>query len=88
MLSCYFTAIPSISDGCFCCLIIFEEQSIGSLQKKYCVGSFELLSKTAPIQALSLLVLGPVIDYFLTGKLLSNYKLSSGAFVSTFFKSL
>lgn len=62
------------------------EQSIGSLQKKYSVGSFELLSKTAPLQALSLLVVGPVIDYYLTGKLLSNYKLSSGAFVSaTFF---
>ncbi|XP_075673196.1 UDP-rhamnose/UDP-galactose transporter 2-like [Castanea sativa] len=58
----------------------FQQISIGSLQKKYSVSSFELLSKTAPIQALSLLILGPVIDYYLTGKLLSNYKLSSGAF--------
>uniref|UniRef100_A0A2N9J790 Sugar phosphate transporter domain-containing protein n=1 Tax=Fagus sylvatica TaxID=28930 RepID=A0A2N9J790_FAGSY len=57
------------------------EQSIGSLQKKYSVSSFELLSKTAPIQAISLLVLGPAIDYYLTRKLISNYKLSSGAFV-------
>ncbi|KAF7138389.1 hypothetical protein RHSIM_Rhsim07G0258400 [Rhododendron simsii] len=54
-------------------------QSIGSLQKKYSIGSFELLSKTAPIQALSLLLLGPFIDYYLTGKSIANYKMSSGA---------
>lgn len=63
-------------------LVLLGEQSIGSLQKKYSIGSFELLSKTAPIQALSLLILGPFIDYFLTGKILIDYKLSSGAFVS------
>ncbi|KAK4539633.1 hypothetical protein RGQ29_031891 [Quercus rubra] len=68
---------------CACVAILstsFQQISIGSLQKKYSVSSFELLSKTAPIQALSLLILGPVIDYYLTGKLLLNYKLSSGAF--------
>ncbi|KAK9135453.1 hypothetical protein Syun_014783 [Stephania yunnanensis] len=54
-------------------------KSIGSLQKKYNIGSFELLSKTAPIQALSLLMFGPFIDYFLNGQFISNYKLSSGA---------
>ncbi|CAL5321517.1 unnamed protein product [Camellia sinensis] len=58
--------------------------SIGSLQKKYSIGSFELLSKTAPIQALSLLLLGPFIDYYLTGKFISNYRLSSSAFVIVF----
>lgn len=57
-------------------------QSIGSLQKKYSIGSFELLSKTAPIQALSLLLFGPFIDYYLTGKSIANYKMSSGATVS------
>ena len=62
--------------NCFCI------QSIGSLQKKYSIGSFELLSKTAPIQAFSLLLLGPFIDYFLSGKFIANYKLSSGAAVS------
>ncbi|KAJ7978940.1 UDP-galactose transporter 2 [Quillaja saponaria] len=56
--------------------------SIGSLQNKYSIGSFELLSKTAPIQALSLLVFGPFIDYYLSGKLITNYKISTGA---TFF---
>ncbi|MFQ6630061.1 hypothetical protein Gotur_007557 [Gossypium turneri] len=55
-------------------------QSIGSLQKKYSIGSFELLSQTAPIQALSLLLFGPFVDYYLTGKLLASYKFSSAAF--------
>ncbi|XP_024928086.1 UDP-rhamnose/UDP-galactose transporter 2 isoform X2 [Ziziphus jujuba] len=54
-------------------------QTIGSLQKKYSIGSFELLSKTAPIQALSLLIFGPFIDYYLNGKFITNYKMSSGA---------
>eukprot|EP00249_Psilotum_nudum_P006776 c20047_g1_i1 orf=477-1571(+) len=51
---------------------------IGSFQKKYSIGSFELLSKTAPIQAASLLVLGPFIDYFLNGRNILEYSLSSG----------
>ncbi|KAL5999435.1 UDP-rhamnose/UDP-galactose transporter 1 [Asimina triloba] len=55
--------------------------SIGSLQKKYSIGSFELLSNTAPIQALSLLMFGPFIDYFLNGKSILDYMLSSGAVV-------
>ena len=59
------------------------EQTIGSLQKKYSIGSFELLSKTAPIQALSLLILGPFVDYSLSGKFVTNYKMSTGAIVST-----
>ena len=61
----------------------FVLQSIGSLQKKYLIGSFELLSKTAPIQALFLLTLGPFVDYYLSGKLITNYKMSFGAFVSS-----
>lgn len=57
----------------------FQQISIGSLQKKYSIGSFELLSKTAPIQAFSLIILGPFVDYYLSGKLITNYTLSSGA---------
>ncbi|KAK6939157.1 Sugar phosphate transporter domain, partial [Dillenia turbinata] len=67
---------------CACVAVLstsLQQISIGSLQKKYSIGSFELLSKTAPIQALSLLFLGPFIDYFLSGKFVSNYKVSSGA---------
>ncbi|KAF4349394.1 hypothetical protein CsatB_007892 [Cannabis sativa] len=67
---------------CACVAVLstsLQQITIGSLQKKYSIGSFELLSKTAPIQALSLLVLGPFIDYFLSGKLITSYKMSSGA---------
>ncbi|KAG6737060.1 hypothetical protein POTOM_059964 [Populus tomentosa] len=56
-----------------------DTETIGSLQKKYSIGSFELLSRTAPIQALSLLILGPFIDYYLNGKFITHYKISSGA---------
>ena len=44
-------------------------QSIGSLQKEYSVGAFELLSKTAPIQVVSLLVFCPFINYYPSGRL-------------------
>lgn len=66
---------------CACVAVVstsLQQISIGSLQKKYSIGSFELLSKTAPIQSISLLVLGPFIDYYLNGKFITNYKLSSG----------
>ena len=67
---------------CACIAVLstsLQQISIGSLQKKYSIGSFELLSKTAPIQALFLLILGPFVDYYLSGKLITNYKMSSGA---------
>eukprot|EP00262_Sarcandra_glabra_P019799 TRINITY_DN7633_c0_g1_i2.p1 TRINITY_DN7633_c0_g1~~TRINITY_DN7633_c0_g1_i2.p1 ORF type:complete len:363 (+),score=47.41 TRINITY_DN7633_c0_g1_i2:140-1090(+) len=67
---------------CACVAVLstsLQQISIGSLQKKYSVGSFELLSKTAPIQAISLLLFGPVIDYYLNGQFISNYKVSTGA---------
>ncbi|KAL9667480.1 hypothetical protein QQ045_001841 [Rhodiola kirilowii] len=67
---------------CACVAVLstsFQQISIGSLQKKYSVGSFELLSKTAPIQALSLLLLGPFIDYYLNGVFIIDYKMSLGA---------
>ncbi|KAI8003922.1 UDP-rhamnose/UDP-galactose transporter 2 [Camellia lanceoleosa] len=67
---CAFMAVLSTS---------LQQISIGSLQKKYSIGSFELLSKTAPIQSFSLLVLGPIIDYYLSGKFIGSYKISSGA---------
>ncbi|KAL0366542.1 UNVERIFIED_CONTAM: UDP-rhamnose/UDP-galactose transporter 2 [Sesamum radiatum] len=67
---------------CACIAVLstsFQQISIGSLQKKYSIGSFELLSRTAPIQAGSLLVLGPIIDYYLSGKLILDYQFGSGA---------
>ncbi|KAF6159764.1 hypothetical protein GIB67_030022 [Kingdonia uniflora] len=66
---------------CACVAVVstsLQQISIGSLQKKYSIGSFELLSKTAPIQALSLLIFGPFIDYYLNGQFILNYKLSTG----------
>ncbi|KAL5808379.1 hypothetical protein ACOSQ3_029070 [Xanthoceras sorbifolium] len=82
---CTVTDVKINAKGFLCATVAIlstslQQISIGSLQKKYSIGSFELLSKTAPIQALSLVVTGPFIDYFLSGKLLSDYKLSSGAF--------
>ncbi|KAF8395953.1 hypothetical protein HHK36_017563 [Tetracentron sinense] len=81
---CTITDVKVNTKGFLCaCVAVLstslQQISIGSLQKKYSIGSFELLSKTAPIQAFSLLVLGPFSDYYLNGKFISNYKLSSGA---------
>ncbi|KAG9135775.1 hypothetical protein Leryth_002493 [Lithospermum erythrorhizon] len=67
---------------CACVAVLcssLQQISIGSLQKKYSVGSFELLSKTAPIQAGSLLVLGPFVDYYLSDKFILDYKYTSGS---------
>ncbi|OAY50166.1 UDP-rhamnose/UDP-galactose transporter 2 [Manihot esculenta] len=67
---------------CACVAVLstsLQQITIGSLQKKYSIGSFELLSKTAPIQALSLLVVGPFVDYCLNGKFITTYKMSTGA---------
>lgn len=69
---------------CACVAVLstsLQQISIGSLQKKYSLGSFELLSKTAPIQAASLLILGPFIDYSLSGSNILKYSLSYGFFV-------
>ncbi|KAG1363314.1 UDP-rhamnose/UDP-galactose transporter 1 [Cocos nucifera] len=79
LLSCALAVFCNMSQ--YLCIGRFSAtsfQSIGSLQKKYSIGSFELLSKTAPIQALSLLFLGPFIDYYLNGKSLIKYNFSSG----------
>jgi hypothetical protein len=53
------------------------------MQKKHNIGSFELLSKTAPIQAASLVLLGPFVDYGLNNVNLLEYQMSWGAAVST-----
>ncbi|GMN50159.1 hypothetical protein TIFTF001_019318 [Ficus carica] len=83
---CTVTDIKVNAKGFLCaCVAVFstslQQITIGSLQKKYSIGSFELLSKTAPIQAVSLLLFGPFIDYCLTGKFISSYKLSFRSFI-------
>eukprot|EP00475_Leptophrys_vorax_P012853 TRINITY_DN19223_c0_g1_i1.p1 TRINITY_DN19223_c0_g1~~TRINITY_DN19223_c0_g1_i1.p1 ORF type:complete len:356 (+),score=40.86 TRINITY_DN19223_c0_g1_i1:151-1218(+) len=55
-----------------------QQVFIGSLQTKYNIGSFDLLSQTAPIQA-PLVLLGPVIDYFLTSRSILDFHVSSAA---------
>lgn len=41
------------------------------------------MSKTAPIQAASLIVIGPYMDYFLNGRNILNYNYTLGAIVSS-----
>ncbi|KAH9303011.1 hypothetical protein KI387_014594 [Taxus chinensis] len=81
---CTVTDVKVNLKGFLCALVAvfctsLQQISIGSLQKKYNIGSFDLLSKTAPIQAASLLVFGPFIDYYLNGRNLLNYQFSYGA---------
>ncbi|KAL5713676.1 UDP-rhamnose/UDP-galactose transporter 1 [Ranunculus cassubicifolius] len=81
---CTVTDVKVNAKGFICALVAvlstsLQQISIGSLQKKYSIGSFELLSKTAPIQAVSLLVLGPFIDYYLNGSFIANYNWTMGA---------
>ncbi|CAI5932397.1 unnamed protein product [Closterium sp. NIES-64] len=52
----------------------FQQIFIGSLQKQYSVGSFDLLSKTAPYQAVLLVISGPTVDYLLTRRSLLAFR--------------
>ncbi|EXB40464.1 hypothetical protein L484_013767 [Morus notabilis] len=83
---CTVTDVKVNAKGFLCaCVAVFstslQQITIGSLQKKYSIGSFELLSKTAQIQAIFLLLCGPFIDYCLTGNFISSYNLSIGAVI-------
>ncbi|XP_057542019.1 UDP-rhamnose/UDP-galactose transporter 6-like [Amaranthus tricolor] len=50
-----------------------QQYYVHHLQKKYSLSSFNLLGHTAPVQAGSLLILGPFIDYWLTSKRIHAY---------------
>ncbi|KAL0925970.1 hypothetical protein M5K25_004350 [Dendrobium thyrsiflorum] len=81
---CTVTDMEINMKGFLCaCVAVFctslQQITIGSFQKKYSIGSFELLSKTAPIQAASLLVLGPFMDFCLNGQSILKYHFSTGA---------
>ncbi|CAI5964337.1 unnamed protein product [Closterium sp. NIES-64] len=54
-------------------------KSVGELQQRYALGSFDLLIQTAPLQAASLLLLGPAVDYLLTGYNVIHYTLTADA---------
>ncbi|CAD5196112.1 UDP-rhamnose/UDP-galactose transporter 1 [Musa acuminata AAA Group] len=84
---CTVTDVDINAKGLLCaCVAVFctslQQITIGSFQKKYNIGSFELLSKTAPVQAASLLIVGPFADYYLNHRSLLDYRFTSGA---TFF---
>ncbi|XP_022963290.1 UDP-rhamnose/UDP-galactose transporter 4 [Cucurbita moschata] len=50
-----------------------QQYYVHHLQRKYSLGSFNLLGHTAPVQAASLLLVGPFSDYWLTGKRVDAY---------------
>ncbi|OIW20005.1 hypothetical protein TanjilG_31919 [Lupinus angustifolius] len=50
-----------------------QQYYVHFLQRKYSVGSFNLLGQTAPAQAASLLLVGPFMDYWLTNKRVDAY---------------
>lgn len=81
---CTVTDVDINVKGFLCaCMAVFctslQQITIGSFQKKYNIGSFELLSKTAPIQAVSLILFGPIIDYYLNGRSFLKYHFTTGA---------
>ncbi|KAG2716442.1 hypothetical protein I3843_03G128300 [Carya illinoinensis] len=53
-----------------------QQYYVHFLQRNYSLGSFNLLGHTAPAQAASLLLLGPFLDYWLTGKRVDAYGFS------------
>ncbi|KAI8540708.1 hypothetical protein RHMOL_Rhmol08G0006600 [Rhododendron molle] len=54
-----------------------QQYYVHYLQRKYALGSFNLLGHTAPAQAASLLLLGPFVDYCLTNKMVGSYPYTS-----------
>ncbi|GAB2232002.1 hypothetical protein Droror1_Dr00011022 [Drosera rotundifolia] len=50
-----------------------QQYYVHHLQRKYTIGSFNLLGHTAPVQAVSLLLVGPFLDQLLTNKKVYAY---------------
>ncbi|XP_008812584.1 UDP-rhamnose/UDP-galactose transporter 6-like [Phoenix dactylifera] len=50
-----------------------QQYYVHFLQRKYSLGSFNLLGHTAPAQAASLLILGPFLDYWMTSKRVDKF---------------
>ncbi|XP_058010237.1 UDP-rhamnose/UDP-galactose transporter 4 isoform X1 [Hevea brasiliensis] len=53
-----------------------QQYYVHFLQRRYSLGSFNLLGHTAPAQAVSLLLVGPLLDYWLTDKRVDAYAYS------------
>ncbi|CDP11437.1 unnamed protein product [Coffea canephora] len=60
-----------------------QQYYVHFLQRKYSLGSFNLLGHTAPAQAASLLLVGPFLDYWLTNKRIDafNFNVPSLVFI-------
>ncbi|XP_010530127.1 PREDICTED: UDP-galactose transporter 2 [Tarenaya hassleriana] len=50
-----------------------QQYYVHYLQRKYALSSFNLLGHTAPAQAGTLLIVGPILDYWLTNKRVDKY---------------
>ncbi|CAN6468504.1 unnamed protein product [Victoria cruziana] len=50
-----------------------QQYYVHFLQRKYSLGSFNLLGHTAPVQAATLLIVGPFLDFWLTNKRIDMY---------------
>lgn len=64
------------------CWIFLVVQYVHFLQRRYSLGSFNLLGHTAPAQAASLLIVGPFLDYWLTNKRVDAYAYTFTSVVS------
>lgn len=51
----------------------------GTIQRKHKLQSYELLANTAPVQGAILIILGPPIDYFITGSKVTEYSWTTAA---------
>ncbi|KAK7391219.1 hypothetical protein VNO78_19631 [Psophocarpus tetragonolobus] len=61
-----------------------QQYYVHFLQRKYSLSSFNLLGHTAPAQAASLLLFGPVLDYWLTNNRVDKYAYNAGSLVFIF----
>ncbi|KAK2979905.1 hypothetical protein RJ640_020147 [Escallonia rubra] len=58
-----------------------QQYYVHFLQRKYSLSSFNLLGHTAPVQAASLLLIGPFLDYWLTNKRVDAFDFSVASLV-------
>ncbi|KAM7507933.1 hypothetical protein LguiA_018386 [Lonicera macranthoides] len=58
-----------------------QQYYVHYLQRKYSLSSFNLLGHTAPVQAASLLLIGPFLDYWLTNKRVDAFDYTTASLV-------
>ncbi|CAI9787084.1 unnamed protein product [Fraxinus pennsylvanica] len=58
-----------------------QQYYVHYLQRNYSLSSFNLLGHTAPVQAASLLLLGPFLDYWLTNKRIDAFDFNTPSMV-------